>query len=474
MMKRLLSPKLPVDAAGRAKVAPLGLRRIEAALIAAGTCDAADVAVTTPEALDRVIGPETRVVGVSSSDPLGRGMSNTTTAVFCGGELYTRRWTRELLGRIAEAKNRFGFKVLFGGAGAWQLSADDEQRRGLGIDTVFEGYFERQGPALVADMLRGEQPPEIVRESHHCVDAAAGITAPSLMGAVELSRGCGKGCSFCAMGRMKMAHFSPERICRDIERNLAGGVANVVSTSEDFFRYGAQGPRVNPEAIFSLLERIRGLDGLRFLQVDHANISSVLQFDAADLREIRRLMTWDQRCEALWVNLGAESANGDLVARTGPAKILPFAPADWESMILESVVRLEEAGFYPVVSLVLGLPGETPDDVARTRRLVDRLAEHRAVVFPVFHEPIHGDGRFHVGRMRMDQFELFRRCYDLNFDRVPDVFRDNQRAGGVPWAKRKIVRMLGRGEVLLWRRRFRKLQRTLEHRPDAVGAPAGA
>jgi hypothetical protein len=174
------------------------------------------------------------------------------------------------------------------------------------------------------------------------------------------------------------------------------------------------------------------------------------------------------------VNLGAESANGELVARTGPAKILPFAPADWESMILESVVRLEEAGFYPVVSLVLGLPGETPGDVARTRRLVDRLAEHRAVVFPVFHEPIHGDGRFHVGRMRMDQFDLFRRCYDLNFDRVPDVFRDNQRAGGVPWAKRKIVRMLGRGEVLLWRRRFRKLQRTLEHRPDAVGAPAGA
>ncbi len=472
LMKSLLSRKVPVDASGRAKLAPLGLRRVEAALADAGVCTPEQIAVASPESVGRVIGPQTRLVCVSSSDPLGEGMSNTTTAVFCGGELYTRRWTRKLMRTLEAGKEQYGYKVLFGGAGAWQLTRNEEARRQLGIDTVFEGYFEDQGPDLVARLLRGENPPEVVTETRHCLEKISPIRGGSIMGAVELSRGCGKGCRFCAMGRMGMAHLGVDAICSDIETNLSAGMANVVSTSEDFFRYGAKGMNVNFEAICELLGAIRRMESLGFMQVDHANISSVLQLSRSQLVEIRRLMTWGRRSDALWVNLGAESANGELVARTGPAKILPFSAEDWETMILDAVHRLNESGFYPVVSLVLGLPGETPSDVARTSGLVDKLTQFRCAVFPVFHEPIHGGRRFHVGLMRLDQFELFQQCYQLNFSRIPEVFRDNQRAGGVHWLKRGIVQVMGRGEVLLWRRRFRKLRRALEKQASAVPAAA--
>jgi hypothetical protein len=471
LWKRLLSPKLPVDRAGRAQLAPLGIRRLEAALGDQLDLPAGQVACASPESLDSLLGPWTKLVCVSSSDPLGEGMSNTTTQVFCRGQLYTRKLTDKMMAGIRRARDEHGFSVLFGGAGAWQYRRSPDKAAEHGIDCVFEGYFERRGPELVAEALDGRSLPAHVVEAETCAGQVAPIRGPSVMGAVELSRGCGKGCSFCVAGGMRMQHVASETILADLETNLSAGVANVVCSSEDFFRYGAQGPKVNFDALHGLLTAMRELDGLDFCQLDHGNISSVAQLADEQLREIRKLLTWRKPTDGLWVNLGVESANGRLVASTGPGKIAPFRPEDWPELVRESVNKLDRTGFFPVVSLVLGLPGETPADVQATAELVEQLTEKRVVIFPVFHEPLGQAGAFHIGRMRPDQLALFRRCYELNFQRVPGLYWDNQRAGGVRWSKRALVQMLGRGEVWLWKRRFARMARQIG--ADLPDEPAG-
>ncbi len=471
-MRKFVSPPVGTDRFGRAKVAPLGLRRIESALLEFTDLAADDVVCTTPEALPKLLGPWVKLVGFSSSDPLGRGMSNTTTTNFWKGELYTSFWTRQMLEQIAQAKRRYGFKIVAGGAGAWQWKQDPEEIARLGIDTVFEGYFEKDGPAYFTELINGGDCKAHIQQTDCSAAMVWPIKAASMLGIIELSRGCGRGCKFCTMARRKMEHIAVDTILSDLETNVAGGINSVVSGSEDFFRYGSDNTKPDFDKLYALLEEMRTIKGLSFMQIDHGNVTSVLQLTDEQLAEARRLLSWAAPTEYLWVNMGVESANGHLVAANCPGKIAPFRPDDWEDMVRETAERMTKNGFFSVFRIILGLPGETPDDIARTLELVRYLGSKRAVVFPIFYEPlsieeVRQGRKFTLEKMRADHLELYKCCYEINFKAIPPLFWDNQRAGGVSFAKRALMRGLGKCEVASWRRTFRKVGRQIAGRSIA-------
>jgi radical SAM superfamily enzyme YgiQ (UPF0313 family) len=457
IMRRLVAPPLARKGV-RARKAPLGVRRIEAALIRAGL-DPGDLIVARPEDLGWVIGPETAVVAVSSSDPLGCGMSNTTMTDMAGGRLYTHTWYRRLVRSLdlLRAARKYRFRLVAGGAGAWQLEQRLQEARKLGIDCVVSGHAERLAPQLFRDLLEGGEVPAVVHADGVPEQEIPPIRGATSMGVVEVSRGCGKGCHFCTIARDRMIHLPVETIVKDVERNVEEGVTSICALSEDFFRYGCRGQDIRPAAVKNLATRLRQVRGLKLIQLDHCNVVSAALMTDQDLRELHDILVEGQRHRYLWVNLGVETASGELLDMNQKGgKIRPFRPEEWGTLCEETVRRLIRAGFFPMVSLILGLPGERPEHVEAAIAWVQRLSRERLVIFPIFYSPVvPGYGKaFTLRDMTPAHWRLFRLCYNLNFKWIPRMYWDNQTGAGVPLWRRLFIQVTGHLQILQWTANF--------------------
>ena len=317
---------------GRAPFAPLGLRRVEAALLAGGFSPD-EVAVVGEEGLRRAIGPDTRVIAVSSGEPAGHGMNTSTMTGVVGGRI----WPQAMFARLMRTLRRAAAaapeaKVILGGPGAWQVAGDPAARRALGIHYVVTGYAEGNAAAIFRALHLGVPLPEVLTGEGVPAGAIPCIRGASTMGVVEISRGCGLGCSFCTIARVPMVHLPAETIAADAETNVAAGRASIAALSEDFFRYGADGLKANPPALLALLERLRRVPGLRLIQIDHTNVVSVAQFGDGELAAVHRLLVGDNRHDYLWVPAARQRRRREdgprrrrlgRVVRHAPAPALP-------------------------------------------------------------------------------------------------------------------------------------------------------
>ncbi len=448
VMNRFLAPRSPVP------VAPMGLRRIEAALLSDGFNED-QVAVTPPETLDEVIGAETRVIGVSAGEACGLGMNSTTMTAIAGGEIYPRRLVVTLMENIRRLRRRAPeARVVVGGPGAWQLVADEILRRELGVDHVVNGEAEGNVADLFGSIMAGEELPAVLEGETALPESIPPIRGASTMGIVELSRGCGLGCRYCVMGREPMRHLPEETIIADVRTNVAKGLPGIAAISEDMLRYGGSGGRPAPERLLELLRRMRAMDGVGLIQTDHANIISVVAYSDEQLRELRDLMVGETGSELPWMNLGVESASGELLARSGSAKLGGVPADEWGDFAATQLRRLIRAGFMPMASLILRLPGETPEHVQRTLRWVEGMADEPLTIFPVLYAPIDGSDPPTGADLTRDHWRLIQRCYDVNFREIPRMFWDGQAATGVPLSRRIALQALGYGQVALWKSLF--------------------
>jgi radical SAM superfamily enzyme YgiQ (UPF0313 family) len=421
----------PVDAAadGSARLAPCGMRKVESALLEAGF-SREEVMVAHPDHLEKAIGSETRIVGITHDDPMGKIAVRELEEIIGRGPPHNRSQFLSLLRHPLLEKHKP--KTVVGGNGAWELMGED-----VGVDHIYLGEGEIEFPEVCRKILQGDAVPEIIRGTVVPGDEIPNNRGPTIGGIVEIGRGCWRGCSFCSPTMRTLRHRPLDNILEDVRMNLQNGQRDILLHSEDVFIYGSKGMKPDEEKVLKLVKAVKEL-GPHTIDVSHLSLATVHQNQDL-LRSVSEVVGIgsDQKYMSAWI--GIETGSCRILEMHMPRKALPSETSAWPEMVRDCYRLFDEESWLPVASLVLGLPGETAQDVAKTIDLVESIKHHTGLILPLFFTPmaetrLGGIEGFGKDRALPEHWQLVGLCLEYNLrhlKRLHKLYSERMTAGPV-------------------------------------------
>src|SRR6266571_1718749 len=264
---------------GSARYMPAGVRLVEASILR--QFPAEDVVCCYPEDLAQFIGPRTRVIGVSTHNPLGVTFAAGVYASIFGSsrEPINSYYALELFRSLKQSPYRANFKVIVGGSGGWQISQTGRFDE-LSVDCVVEGRSESdQTLELFQQAIRGEALPRFVQVNHP--SGPDGLLTPrkrTTFGVVEMTTGCGRRCHFCLPDLNPQIDFPKEKIMDAVRANVRDGNNQISLATEDMFIWGQVHTETpfyfpNREALLDLYSSIVNTPGVEHHVFSHSTMA---------------------------------------------------------------------------------------------------------------------------------------------------------------------------------------------------------
>ena len=428
-------PPVPYNEKG-AKFAPHGLRKIEACLLENGFDDE-DVITVHPNQLQSVVGKDTKIVAISSMDPMGLAYVDLTYTSFIGfSEECCNSFEFRRLMTSKTLKKSKAIKIV-GGAGAWQVSGK-KTRKILGIDHIILGEGEKITPRIFYKVINGEALPPIIKGTPSNAENIPKIKKAALHGGVELMRGCGRNCQFCSPTMRKRREFSLKKIMDEVKVNVDGGNNFITLISEDMLLYGCQSPKFVPnrEAVYEMAESIGKFPGVDVIQPVHISLAAA----AADPELMFRISeVWRDESHQIkgryhlkgkvmmTAETGVETGSPRILEKFMRGKPLPFTCKEWPEIVVQACGILNDNDWIPLTSFLLDMPGETEDDTMKSIELVDEMRNYNVFLMPVLFVPL-GDcvlrnaRKANWSKVSDASYELFIRCWEYNVEQYKQDF----------------------------------------------------
>jgi len=452
---------------GTARYMPAGVRVLEASLLR--RFPPADVVCCYPADLDKFIGPDTRVVGVSTHNPLGVTFAAGVYTSIFGSSKHpiNSHYAREMFASIKASPFRERFRVIVGGSGGWQISQTNSYEE-LGVDCVVEGRSESEETLdLFEKALRGEVLPRQIDVAHpKSRDAILFPDKRTTFGVVEMTTGCGRRCQFCVPDLNPQIDLPKDKIMGAVRANVRDGNKQISLATEDMFIWGQVHTDTpfyfpNREALIDLYADIVNTSGVEQHVLSHATIAPSV-VDPVLIKELSAklldkspihlpMLSTHPQHKALVPLIGLETGSVRIAKQIMPSKGVPFPIEEWPSVVVRGLEVLNENNWFPAMTLIVGNPGETDEDCKATLDLVCEVERRGLFAFfiPSIFTPLH-DTRMESLRGVDETTELT----PLQWQLIMKCWKMNLRPGQNSWWGPAAWRV---GALLLWAYRLRKL-----------------
>jgi hypothetical protein len=452
---------------GSARMMPAGARLLEISLLRQYSPE--DVVCCYPADLHKFIGPRTRIVAVSTHNPLGVTFAaGVYTSIFGSSKQpINAHYARELFATIKASPYRSTFKVIVGGSGGWQIIQTNAYEE-LSVDCVVEGRSESaQTLEVFAKAIQGEPLPRQLEVVHP--KDRHGILFPdkrTTFGVVEMTTGCGRRCQFCVPDLNPQIDLPKDKILAAVRSNVREGNRQISLATEDMFIWGQVHTDTpfyfpNREALLDLYSEVVHTPGVEQHVLSHSTmapavVDPMLIEKLSDMllpkSPIRLpLLSTHPEQRALVPLIGLETGSVRMAKQIMPSKGVPFPIEEWPSVFIRGLEVLNRNNWFPAVTLIVGNPGETDEDNLATLDLIYEVERRGLFAFfiPSIFTPLHDtrmeqkQGVTETRQLTPLQWQLMMKCWKMNL-------RPGQNSWWAPTAWRV-------GALGLWAWRLRKL-----------------
>ena len=452
---------------GTARYMPAGVRVLEASLLRRYSPD--DMVCCYPDDVDKFIGPNTRIVAISTHNPLGVTFAaGVYTSIFGSSKQPINAfYARKLFATVKGNPHRLSFQVMVGGSGGWQISQTNAWDE-LGVDCVVEGRSESDQVFELFDAaIRGDRLPQKI-DVHH-PQSRDGIMFPdkrTTFGVVEMTTGCGRRCQFCVPDLNPQIDLPRDKILAHVRANVRDGNKQISLATEDMFIWGQVHTKTpfyfpNREALVDLYTSVVNTPGVEQHVLSHATIAPAV-VDPVMIEQITDaviekspihipVLSKHPKKKALVPLIGLETGSIARAKAIMPSKAVPFPIDEWQSVVIRGLEVLNKHNWFPAMTLIIGSPGETDDDVKSTLDVIYEVERRGLFAFfiPSIFTPLHdtrmekSKGVSETRELTPLQWQLMMKCWKMNL-----------RPGNASWWAPTVWRL---GAIVLWAWKLRKL-----------------
>jgi radical SAM superfamily enzyme YgiQ (UPF0313 family) len=224
---------------------------------------------------------------------------------------------------------------------------------------------------------------------------------------------------------------------REVAMTIKESSDHITLITEDLFLYGSKNKKFipNKDAVVKLVKSVADYPGVKSIQVSHMSLAPIVNNPQMikELAEILVERSWYSfgKKAIITAETGIETGSARLMKKYMGGKMLPYKPEQWQEIVTSAFGILNDNDWYPLATLIVGLPDEKEEDVLATLELMDKLKGYNAFYVPLFFVPLENCVLMNNKGAELDslsraRWDFFIRCWEYNIKIWKPTFLENR------------------------------------------------